>query len=49
MIYKVGRAVGLTIFAVLILLPVLVVVFGSFKGDLELMTKPLALPERWSF
>ena len=49
MIYKVGRAFGLTLFSVLILIPVLVVVFGSFKGDLELMTKPLALPERWSF
>ncbi|HAG54661.1 MAG TPA: ABC transporter permease, partial [Actinobacteria bacterium] len=49
MIYKVGRAFGLTLFSVLILIPVLVVVLGSFKGDLELMTKPLALPERWSF
>ncbi|MEY3318419.1 MAG: hypothetical protein RL540_791 [Actinomycetota bacterium] len=49
MIYRIGRIVGLSIFSVLILIPVLVVVFGSFKTDLELMTKPLSLPESWSF
>lgn len=49
MFYKISRIVALTTFAVLIIIPTLVVVFGSFKGDLELMTKPLALPESWSF
>lgn len=49
MFYKVSRIVALTTFAVLIIIPTLVVVYGSFKGDLELMTKPLALPENWSF
>ena len=48
MIYKFGRIFGLTFFAILIIIPVLVVVFGSFKTDLELMTKPLALPESWT-
>ncbi len=49
MFYKISRIFALTTFAALIIIPTLVVVFGSFKGDLELMTKPLALPESWSF
>ncbi|MGA1609800.1 MAG: carbohydrate ABC transporter permease [Candidatus Nanopelagicaceae bacterium] len=48
MFYKISRLVALTIFTVLIIVPVSVVVFGTFKGDLELMTKPLALPEKWT-
>jgi raffinose/stachyose/melibiose transport system permease protein len=49
MFYKISRIFALTTFAALIIIPTLVVVFGSFKGDLELMTKPLAIPESWSF
>jgi raffinose/stachyose/melibiose transport system permease protein len=49
MFYRISRFISLLIFAVLIVIPVLVVVFGSFKSDLELMTKPLSLPESWSF
>lgn len=49
MFYKISRIFSLATFAILITVPVLVVVFGSFKSDLELMTKPLALPESWSF
>lgn len=48
MIYKYGRIFGLTLFTALITVPVLVVVFGTFKTDLELMTKPLSLPENWT-
>ncbi|CAB4569889.1 MAG: ABC transporter permease subunit [Actinobacteria bacterium] len=48
MFYKVSRVLSLTLFALLILVPVMVVVLGTFKGDLELMTKPLALPEQWT-
>ena len=48
MIYKYGRLFGLTLFTLLITVPVLVVVFGTFKTDLELMTKPLSLPEEWT-
>lgn len=48
MFYKVSRIFALTLFSALIIIPVLVAVFGTFKTDLELMTKPLALPERWS-
>ncbi|MFZ9945416.1 MAG: carbohydrate ABC transporter permease [Candidatus Nanopelagicaceae bacterium] len=48
MFYKISRIIALSTFAVLIIIPTLVVVLGSFKGDLELMTKPLALPESWS-
>ncbi|MFM8384667.1 MAG: carbohydrate ABC transporter permease, partial [Actinomycetota bacterium] len=48
MFYKISRIFALTFLAVLIIIPVLVVVFGSFKTDLELMTKPLALPENWT-
>lgn len=48
MIYKYGRLFGLSLFTLLITVPVLVVVFGTFKTDLELMTQPLSLPEEWT-
>ena len=48
MIYKIGRIFGLTVFSLLIIVPVAIVVLGTFKTDLELMTKPLALPETWT-
>lgn len=48
MIYRIGRIFGLTLFALLIIVPVLMVFLGTFKTDLELMTKPLSLPEKWS-
>lgn len=48
MIYRISRIFGLTLFALLIIVPVLMVFFGTFKTDLELMTKPLSLPEKWS-
>lgn len=48
MIYRIGRIIGLTLFALLITVPVLMVFLGTFKTDLELMTKPLSLPEKWS-
>lgn len=49
MFYRVSRIISLALFAILIIVPTLVVIFGSFKSDLELMVKPLALPESWSF
>jgi raffinose/stachyose/melibiose transport system permease protein len=48
MFYRISRIFALTFFAALIIVPVLVVVFGTFKTDLEVMTKPLSLPERWT-
>ena len=48
MTYKITRLLALTIFALLIIIPTLVVVFGSMKSDLELLTKPLALPTEWT-
>lgn len=49
MTYRVGRAIALAIFALLILIPSLIVVFGSFKSDAEVYNKPLALPSSLSF
>ena len=48
MTYRLLRFISLTIFALLIVVPTLVVVFGSMKTDLELLTKPLALPTEWN-
>lgn len=48
MIYRVVRASALLIFAFLIIIPVSIVLFGSFKTDAEVYTKPLALPENWN-
>ena len=46
--YKVSRVVALATFALMIILPSLIVVLGSFKTDAEVYNKPLSLPESWS-
>lgn len=48
MFYKLFRRALLVSFAVAVLLPSSIVVLGSFKKDLEIYTKPLALPKQWS-
>jgi len=48
MFYRLLRLFSLLFFAVLILVPSLIVVFGSFKTDSEVYNKPLALPEKWT-
>lgn len=48
MFYRVTRAISLIIFAVLILIPSVIVVFGSFKTTAEVYTKPLSLPSKWN-
>jgi raffinose/stachyose/melibiose transport system permease protein len=48
MIFKSTRIFALFTFAALILVPSLIVVFGSFKTDSEVYNKPLSLPENWS-
>jgi raffinose/stachyose/melibiose transport system permease protein len=48
MIFKSSRIVSLTLFSALILIPSLIVVFGSFKTDSEVYNKPLSLPDVWS-
>lgn len=48
MIYKIFKNSLLTIFAAAVLVPSSIVVLGSFKSDLEIYTKPLALPQHWN-
>ena len=48
MIYKIFKNTLLTIFAAAVLVPSSIVVLGSFKKDVEIYTKPLALPETWN-
>jgi len=48
MIYRISRIAYLTLFALLIIIPSTIVVFGSSKSDAEVYNKPLALPERWN-
>ena len=48
MFYRLLRLFSLLFFALLILVPSLIVVFGSFKTDSEVYNKPLALPEKWT-
>ncbi len=48
MIYRILRLVSLTIFAILIIIPSAIVLFGSSKTDTEVYNKPLALPESWN-
>jgi raffinose/stachyose/melibiose transport system permease protein len=48
MILKVVRPFLLTLFALLILIPSLIVVFGASKTDAEVYNAPLSLPERWN-
>jgi raffinose/stachyose/melibiose transport system permease protein len=47
MIFKSTRIFALFTFAALILVPSLIVVFGSFKTDPEIYNKPLSFPENW--
>ena len=44
-----SRRVMLTLFAIAVLVPSSIVVLGTFKQDVEIYTKPLALPKHWSF
>jgi len=46
--YKVSKVIALGTFALMILLPSLIVVLGSFKTDAEVYNKPLSLPESWN-
>ena len=48
MIYKLFKNTLLTLFALVVLVPSSIVVLGSFKKDVEIYTKPLALPEVWN-
>ncbi len=48
MTYRIIRYLSLTIFALLIIVPSAIVVFGSSKTDAEVYNKPLSLPERWN-
>lgn len=48
MAFKLIRIISLFIFAVLIIVPSAIVVFGSSKSDAEVYNAPLALPERWN-
>lgn len=48
MIYRILRPLSLLTFALLILIPTTIAVFGSFKTDAEVYTKPLSLPQKWS-
>jgi raffinose/stachyose/melibiose transport system permease protein len=48
MIFKSTRIFALFTFAALILVPSLIVVFGSFKTDSEVYNKPLSFPENWN-
>lgn len=48
MFYRISRFVGLSIFSALIIVPSLVVVFGSLKSDLEIYDRPLLPPIDWT-
>ena len=48
MIYKIFKNTLLTIFAAAVLVPSSIVILGAFKKDVEIYTKPLALPENWN-
>ena len=48
MAYKIFKNSMLTIFALLIIVPTSIVILGTFKSDLEIYTKPLALPKSFS-
>ena len=45
MIFKNLRRLLLTSFALLIAIPSLIVIFGSFKSDLEIYESPVSLPD----
>ena len=46
--YKSIRWFALTLYSLLILIPSMMVVLGSFKNDLEIYDSPMALPIKWS-
>ena len=48
MIYKIFKNTLLSIFAAAVLVPSSIVILGAFKKDVEIYTKPLALPENWN-
>jgi len=47
--YKLLRGSLLTTYALVILIPCMIVIMGVFKTDFEIYTKPLALPTQWNF
>ena len=48
MLYKLSRVISLGTFALMILIPSLIVIFGSFKTDAEVYNQPLSLPSVWN-
>jgi raffinose/stachyose/melibiose transport system permease protein len=48
MIYKIFKNTLLSLFAAAVLIPSSIVILGAFKKDVEIYTKPLALPENWN-
>lgn len=48
MFYRISRFIALIIFAALIIIPSMVVIFGSFKTDLEIYDRPLLPPIDWT-
>ncbi|MEY3753409.1 MAG: carbohydrate ABC transporter permease [Actinobacteria bacterium] len=48
MIYKIFKNTLLSLFAAAVLVPSSIVILGAFKKDVEIYTKPLALPENWN-
>lgn len=47
MFYKLSRRFFITAFALLVILPCLIVILSSFKDNGEILTNPLALPKKW--
>lgn len=48
MTYKAIRFISLSVFGILIVIPSMIVVFGSFKTTAEVYTRPLSLPQNWT-
>ena len=48
MIFNISRRILLAIFAIAVIIPVSIVVLGTFKTDFEIYSKPLALPKAFS-
>jgi raffinose/stachyose/melibiose transport system permease protein len=48
MIYSLLRRVFLIVFSVAVIIPVSIVVLGTFKTDFEIYSKPLALPKAFN-
>jgi raffinose/stachyose/melibiose transport system permease protein len=49
MFFKTIRRILLTNFAMMIAVPSTIVIFGSFKSDLEIYESPISLPESFKF